>query len=174
MLSWRQVQASSMAFSCGLQTEIQRSDWSRSSFEWCLGSFLHPLFVNYALLSLWIPICWTSVKMLCISTATLYHSAPVCALFFWCISQENPIKEEKLFSKKKSKKKRFNNNVSQNHRMVWVRKDLTDHLFPTPIPWAGTPSIIRSSVEGIYFISIISNPPVDWHPKIRPSSQKLQ
>jgi len=29
---------------------------------------------------------------------------------------------------------------SQNHRMVWVRRDLIDHLVPTPLPWAGTPS----------------------------------
>jgi len=25
--------------------------------------------------------------------------------------------------------------------MVWVRKDLQEHLVPTPLPWAGTPSI---------------------------------
>ena len=29
---------------------------------------------------------------------------------------------------------------SQNHRMVWVGRDLKDHLFPTPLPWAGTSS----------------------------------
>ena len=29
---------------------------------------------------------------------------------------------------------------SQNHSMVWVGKDLTDHLVPTLLPWAGTPS----------------------------------
>jgi len=29
---------------------------------------------------------------------------------------------------------------SQNHRMVWVRRDLTDHLVPTSLPSAGTPS----------------------------------
>ena len=28
-----------------------------------------------------------------------------------------------------------------NYRMVWVGKDLIDHLSPTPLPWAGTPSI---------------------------------
>ena len=28
---------------------------------------------------------------------------------------------------------------SQNHKMVWVGRDLIDHL-PTPLPWAGTPS----------------------------------
>ena len=27
-----------------------------------------------------------------------------------------------------------------NHRMVWVGRDLEDHLFPTPLPWAGTSS----------------------------------
>jgi len=27
-----------------------------------------------------------------------------------------------------------------NHRMVWVGRDLTDHLVPTPLLWAGTPS----------------------------------
>ncbi|GAB0189020.1 centromere protein C [Grus japonensis] len=27
-----------------------------------------------------------------------------------------------------------------NHRMVWVGRDLKDHLVPTPLPWAGTPS----------------------------------
>jgi len=25
-------------------------------------------------------------------------------------------------------------------RMVWIGRDLKDHLFPTPIPWAGTTS----------------------------------
>jgi len=30
--------------------------------------------------------------------------------------------------------------LSQNHRMVWVGRDLTDHLVPTSLPWAGTPS----------------------------------
>jgi len=29
---------------------------------------------------------------------------------------------------------------SQNHRMVWVGRDLKDHLVPTPLPWAETPS----------------------------------
>jgi len=29
---------------------------------------------------------------------------------------------------------------SQNHRIVWARRDFTDHLVPTPLPWAGTPS----------------------------------
>jgi len=24
--------------------------------------------------------------------------------------------------------------------MVWVGRDLKDHLVPTPLPWAGTPS----------------------------------
>jgi len=24
--------------------------------------------------------------------------------------------------------------------MVWVGRDLTDHVVPTPLPWAGTPS----------------------------------
>ena len=28
----------------------------------------------------------------------------------------------------------------QNHRMVWVGRDLIDHLVPTPLPRAGTPS----------------------------------
>ena len=27
-----------------------------------------------------------------------------------------------------------------DHRMVWIGKDLKDHLVPTPLPWAGTPS----------------------------------
>jgi len=27
----------------------------------------------------------------------------------------------------------------QNHRKVWVGRDLKDHLLPTPLPWAGTP-----------------------------------
>ena len=26
----------------------------------------------------------------------------------------------------------------QNHRMVWVGRDLTDELVPSPLPWAGT------------------------------------
>ena len=26
------------------------------------------------------------------------------------------------------------------HRMVWVGRDLKDHLVPPPLPWAGTPS----------------------------------
>jgi len=26
--------------------------------------------------------------------------------------------------------------ISQNHRMVWVGRDLTDQLVPTPVPWA--------------------------------------
>ena len=30
--------------------------------------------------------------------------------------------------------------VFVNHRMVWIGRDLKDHLFPTPLPWAGTPS----------------------------------
>jgi len=30
--------------------------------------------------------------------------------------------------------------ASQNHRMVWVGKDLKDHLVPTPLPGAGTSS----------------------------------
>jgi len=29
---------------------------------------------------------------------------------------------------------------AQNHRMVWVGRDLKDHLIPTPLPWAGTSS----------------------------------
>jgi len=29
---------------------------------------------------------------------------------------------------------------SQNHRMIWIRKDRIDHLVPTSLPWAGTPS----------------------------------
>ena len=28
----------------------------------------------------------------------------------------------------------------QNHRIVWVGKDLKDHLVPVFLPWAGTPS----------------------------------
>jgi len=27
-----------------------------------------------------------------------------------------------------------------NHRMVWVGRDLIDQVVPTPLPWAGTPS----------------------------------
>jgi len=27
---------------------------------------------------------------------------------------------------------------SWNHRIVWVGRDLKDHLVPTPLPWAGT------------------------------------
>ena len=30
--------------------------------------------------------------------------------------------------------------TSQNDRMVWVGRDLKDHLVPTPLPWTGTPS----------------------------------
>jgi len=30
--------------------------------------------------------------------------------------------------------------ITQNHRMVWVGRDFTDHLVPTPLPWAVTPS----------------------------------
>jgi len=29
---------------------------------------------------------------------------------------------------------------TQNHRMVWVGRDLKDHAVPAPVPWAGTPS----------------------------------
>ena len=29
---------------------------------------------------------------------------------------------------------------SSNHTMVWVGSDFKDHLVPTPLPWAGTPS----------------------------------
>ena len=29
-----------------------------------------------------------------------------------------------------------------NHRMVWVGRDLIDHLVPSPLPWAGTLIII--------------------------------
>jgi len=29
---------------------------------------------------------------------------------------------------------------SRSHRVVWVGRDLKDHLIPTPLPWAGTPS----------------------------------
>jgi len=25
------------------------------------------------------------------------------------------------------------------HRMVWVGRDLKDHLVPSPLPWTGTP-----------------------------------
>ena len=28
----------------------------------------------------------------------------------------------------------------ENHGMVWVGRDLKDHLVPPPLPWAGTPS----------------------------------
>jgi len=24
--------------------------------------------------------------------------------------------------------------------MIWIGRELTDHLVPTPLPWAGTPS----------------------------------
>jgi len=29
---------------------------------------------------------------------------------------------------------------SQNHRMVWVGRELKGHLVPTLLPWVGTPS----------------------------------
>ncbi|GAB0187406.1 cAMP-dependent protein kinase inhibitor alpha [Grus japonensis] len=32
---------------------------------------------------------------------------------------------------------------SQNHRMVWVGRDLKDHLVPPPLLWAGTLSSTR-------------------------------
>lgn len=32
-----------------------------------------------------------------------------------------------------------------NHRLVWVGSDLKDHLFPTFLPWAGTPSELNVS-----------------------------
>ena len=28
--------------------------------------------------------------------------------------------------------------MSQNHSVVWVGRELKDHLVPTPLPWAGT------------------------------------
>jgi len=28
---------------------------------------------------------------------------------------------------------------TENHIMVWVGRDLKDHLLPAPLPWAGTP-----------------------------------
>ena len=31
-------------------------------------------------------------------------------------------------------------NSGETHRIVWVGRDLKDHLVPTPSPWAGTPS----------------------------------
>ena len=31
-------------------------------------------------------------------------------------------------------------NTSQNHRVVWVGRDLKDHLVPPPLQWAGTSS----------------------------------
>lgn len=29
---------------------------------------------------------------------------------------------------------------SESHKMVWAGRDTKDHLVPTPLPWAGTPS----------------------------------
>jgi len=36
---------------------------------------------------------------------------------------------------------------SSNHRMVWVGRDLNDHLVPTPLPWAGTSSTRPGCLE---------------------------
>ena len=36
--------------------------------------------------------------------------------------------------------KRIHENKPQNHRTVWVGRDLKDHIVPTPLPRAGTPS----------------------------------
>lgn len=30
--------------------------------------------------------------------------------------------------------------ISLNHRAVWIRMDLKNHLVPNSLPWAGTPS----------------------------------
>jgi len=44
--------------------------------------------------------------------------------------------------------------------MVWVGRDLTDHLLPTPLPWAGTPSLdqvaqspVQAGLEHLHSIS---------------------
>jgi len=34
--------------------------------------------------------------------------------------------------------------------MVWVGRDLTDHLVPTPQPWAGTSGKWRINVKSIH------------------------
>lgn len=45
-----------------------------------------------------------------------------------------------------------------NHRMVWLRRDLKDHLIPTPLPWAGTPftrpshKITRHNTLGLLYL----------------------
>lgn len=32
---------------------------------------------------------------------------------------------------------------TQDHRVVWVEKDIKNHLVPTALPWPGTPSTKR-------------------------------
>lgn len=47
--------------------------------------------------------------------------------------------------------------ASYNHRMVWVRRDITDYLVPTSMPWAKTP-YLKTSVTGSVATKISFHP----------------
>ena len=49
--------------------------------------------------------------------------------------------EEKLAKSIQLKERNYTCIIeSQNHRMIWVGRDLKGHLIPNCLPWAGTPS----------------------------------
>ncbi|NXN61757.1 TCP4 polymerase, partial [Rynchops niger] len=57
---------------------------------------------------------------------------------------EKPVKKQKTgeSSKGSASSKQSSNrdeNMFQVKLMVWVGRDLKDHLVPSPLPWAGTP-----------------------------------
>jgi len=46
--------------------------------------------------------------------------------------------------------------------MVWVRKDLKNHVVPSPLPWAGTPSTSCSKTHPTWLWTL----PGRGHPEI--------
>ena len=47
------------------------------------------------------------------------------------------VEAQQMLSQKCTCPHKLRSRLLQNHRTFWVVKDLTEHLVPTPLPWAG-------------------------------------
>lgn len=46
---------------------------------------------------------------------------------------------------------------SQNHRIAWTGRELTDHLISVPLPWAGTPLTGSAELHPAWLLTLLTH-----------------
>ena len=91
-------------------------------------------------------IAW-STRQIMLWNATIYTTFNSCLILFWLLHKPQVTSTSSSHNGwRKWPASTASSHLSrQNHRMVWVGRNLKDHLVPTPLPWAGTPAWTSST-----------------------------